>query len=97
LEEKELSQPMEKLGEAIDTMHLLTNNLLNYYDEELNDCLNEYALFTQSVITVLKYRTHKQLELEDIAEQLNTKQNQLVQLESTNQTTSNFNVNCKRG
>ncbi|EPZ31375.1 hypothetical protein ROZALSC1DRAFT_31417 [Rozella allomycis CSF55] len=81
LEEKNLSSALEKIGEGIDGIHLTTNNLGAYFEECFGESLHEYALYSQSVKNVLRYRRAKQLELESIQEEHFTKQNQLLQLE----------------
>ncbi|EPZ31522.1 Phox domain-containing protein [Rozella allomycis CSF55] len=80
---KNLSTALEMVGEGIDGIHLSTNNLGAYFEECFGESLHEYALYSQSVKNVLRYRRGKQLELETIQDEHFAKQNQLLQLEGT--------------
>jgi len=80
-ETMQLANGIEKMGQAVDTMHLATNILTQKMEEQFSEPLHEYSQFSDVIKSVLKYRTQQQQAYQTTCDNLETKRAYFTQLE----------------
>ncbi len=76
-----LSAAIERVGQAVDTSYLATEELANSMGATFAEPMRESAQFAGVVRQVLKYRVMKRVQQEMVVEELAKKRSQLEQLE----------------
>ncbi|KAI9143757.1 hypothetical protein BKA69DRAFT_1026216 [Paraphysoderma sedebokerense] len=84
-ENVKLANGTEKLGQAVDTMHIATNRLVQQMEEKFSEPLHEYGQFCDVIKSVLKYVKQQQIEYETTSETLDAKRAYLANLEKVEQ------------
>jgi sorting nexin-4 len=83
LQEHQLSEAIEQVGQAIDSTLTSTNILYTSLEERFGDTLVEYEKFTLVIQQLLSHRHRAHLEFEAISENLILKQQTVAKLESS--------------
>lgn len=81
LEYDALSAPLERIGQSADAEVVDLHGLIRQH-ELLADSLREIVLYTDAVQRTLHNHTGKRVDLEAFHEQINSRRNTLLQLES---------------
>ncbi|CCM00377.1 uncharacterized protein FIBRA_02407 [Fibroporia radiculosa] len=82
-ESGQLSTAVEKTGQAIDTTYMSTTRLLQEFEQDWAEPLHEYSQFASIIKKLLIYRHQKQAQYEMTQDQLETKREQLEELEKS--------------
>ncbi|GAA5990219.1 hypothetical protein JCM10908_005879 [Rhodotorula pacifica] len=76
-----LDEATEKVGMAFDAGYTLTNTMLNAWEQDFTEPLQEYTQFSNIIKGLLKYRHSKHLQYEAARELLESKRATLEELE----------------
>jgi hypothetical protein len=82
-EVESLSGPIEKVGEAVDSTCTSMNQLAHSLEENVTEFLQEYTGFAKYIEKLLKMRHRKHAEYEGYLDSIETKQEYLQRLESS--------------
>ncbi|KAI0820380.1 hypothetical protein BC628DRAFT_868312 [Trametes gibbosa] len=77
----QLSVAVEKTGQAIDATYMSTTKLLQEFEQNWAEPLHEYTQFASIIKKLLQYRHQKHVQYEMTQEALETKREQLEELE----------------
>lgn len=80
-----LGGAIEKVGEAIDGMAIATNLMLQSWQQQYTEPLQEYTQFSAIIKDLLKYRHMKHAQFELTRDMLESKRAQLEELERSEQ------------
>ncbi|CAG8528271.1 4656_t:CDS:2 [Funneliformis mosseae] len=84
-EHGELSNAIEKVGQAVDSSYMATGTLISSLEAGFSEPLQEYSQFAQVIKQVLKYRHLKHLQMELTADTLEKQRGNLESLEKSEQ------------
>ncbi|KAI1796552.1 hypothetical protein LXA43DRAFT_986008 [Ganoderma leucocontextum] len=79
----QLSTAVEKTGQAVDATYMSTTTLLQEFEQNWAEPLHEYSQFASIIRKLLQYRHQKHVQYEMTQEGLETKREQLEDLEKS--------------
>ncbi|EJF64165.1 hypothetical protein BD309DRAFT_948024 [Dichomitus squalens] len=79
----QLSTAIEKTGQAVDATYMSTTKLLQEFEQNWAEPLHEYSQFASIIKKLLQYRHQKHVQYEMTQEALETKREQLEDLEKS--------------
>nr|VWO94638.1 TcdA [Ganoderma boninense] len=79
----QLSTAVEKTGQAVDATYMSTTTLLQEFEQNWAEPLHEYSQFASIIKKLLQYRHQKHVQYEMTQEGLETKREQLEDLEKS--------------
>ncbi|KAJ3129141.1 Sorting nexin, cytoplasm-to-vacuole targeting pathway/endosomal sorting [Nowakowskiella sp. JEL0407] len=83
LSEKDLSEAIDQVGQAFDSMSTVTNQLAQAMEERMTDPLQEYVLFSKVIEKLLNWRHDRHVEFEVVTETIHNKKKTLQKLEAS--------------
>ncbi|KAJ7576859.1 hypothetical protein C8J56DRAFT_971790 [Mycena floridula] len=93
----ELSSAIEKTGQAIDVTYISTTKLVQEIEQNWAEPLHEYAQFAAIIKKLLAYRHQKHVQYEMTQDALETKREQLEELEKSEQVAQRLDDALKKG
>ncbi|KAG0003418.1 Sorting nexin, cytoplasm-to-vacuole targeting pathway/endosomal sorting [Entomortierella chlamydospora] len=76
-----LSNAIERVGQAVDSSFMATTELMQALEVNVNEPMQEYIQYANIIKAILKFRHQKHLLSESTADQLESKRNNLENLE----------------
>ncbi|KAF9170044.1 Sorting nexin, cytoplasm-to-vacuole targeting pathway/endosomal sorting [Mortierella sp. AD011] len=76
-----LSNAIERVGQAVDSSFMATTELMQALEVNVNEPMQEYIQYANIIKAILKFRHQKHLLSENTADQLESKRNNLENLE----------------
>ncbi|KAJ7224471.1 hypothetical protein GGX14DRAFT_425842 [Mycena pura] len=96
-ESGELSSAIEKTGQAIDATYMSTTKLLQELEQNFAEPLHEYSQFASIIKKLLAYRHQKHVQYEMTQDALESKREQLEELEKSEREARRLETALGRG